>query len=41
LPSGAVFWPWQPGQSEPFLLAAAYGMGAAALLLLGRMRAAS
>jgi adenine/guanine/hypoxanthine permease len=41
LPSGAVFWPWRAGQSEPMLLAAAYGIGAAVLLLLARRREAA
>ena len=41
LPSGAVFWPWRAGQSEPMLLATAYGIGAAVLLLLARRREAA
>jgi AGZA family xanthine/uracil permease-like MFS transporter len=40
LPSGALFWPWAAGQREPMVLAAAYGVGAGLLMLLGRTRAA-
>ena len=40
LPSGALFWPWAAGQREPIVLAAAYGVGAGLLMLLGRTRAA-
>jgi AGZA family xanthine/uracil permease-like MFS transporter len=40
LPSGALFWPWAAGRSEPVVLAAAYGVGAGLLTLVGRMRAA-
>jgi adenine/guanine/hypoxanthine permease len=40
LPSGALFWPWAAGQREPMVLAAAYGVGAGLLILLGRPRAA-
>jgi AGZA family xanthine/uracil permease-like MFS transporter len=35
LSSGALFWPWRVGQSEPVILAAAYAMGAGVLVLLG------
>lgn len=41
LPSGALFWPWRPGQGGSMALAAAYVVGAGLLLLLGRIRAAS
>jgi AGZA family xanthine/uracil permease-like MFS transporter len=34
LPSGAVFWPWASPSRAPLLLAAAYGLGAAVLLML-------
>ena len=40
LPSGALFWPWAAGEREPAVLAAAYGVGAGLLMLLGRGRAA-
>jgi AGZA family xanthine/uracil permease-like MFS transporter len=38
LPSGALFWPWAVRQGEPGVLAAAYGVGAGLLMLLGRAR---
>jgi AGZA family xanthine/uracil permease-like MFS transporter len=36
LPDGAVFWPWAVSSGAPHTLAAAYGVAASALLLLGR-----
>jgi len=36
LPDGAVFWPWAVASSTPHTLAAAYGVAAAVLILLGR-----
>lgn len=36
LPDGAVFWPWAVASVTPHTLAAAYGVAAALLLLLGR-----
>lgn len=41
LPSGALFWPGGAGQRGPTVLAAAYVVGAALLLLLGKARATS
>jgi AGZA family xanthine/uracil permease-like MFS transporter len=39
LPDGAVFWPWAVASTTPHTLAAAYGVAAALLLLLGRREA--
>ncbi len=36
LPGGAVFWPWAVASAMPHALAAAYGVAASLLLLLGR-----
>jgi AGZA family xanthine/uracil permease-like MFS transporter len=36
LPDGAVFWPWAVASGTPHALAAAYGVAASLLLLLGR-----
>ena len=36
LPGGAVFWPWEVASGAPHALAAAYGVAASLLLLLGR-----
>ncbi len=36
LPGGAVFWPWAVASEIPHALAAAYGVAASLLLLLGR-----
>jgi AGZA family xanthine/uracil permease-like MFS transporter len=36
LPGGAVFWPWAVASGTPHALAAAYGVAASLLLLLGR-----
>jgi AGZA family xanthine/uracil permease-like MFS transporter len=36
LPDGAVFWPWAVASGTPHVLAAAYGVAASLLLLLGR-----
>jgi adenine/guanine/hypoxanthine permease len=36
LPGGAVFWPWAVASGMPHALAAAYGVAASLLLLLGR-----
>jgi hypothetical protein len=36
LPDGAVFWPWAVASATPHTLAAAYGVAAGVLLLLGR-----
>jgi AGZA family xanthine/uracil permease-like MFS transporter len=36
LPGGAVFWPWAVASGTPHALAAAYGLAASLLLLLGR-----
>ena len=41
LPSGAVFWPWAAPGPAPATLAAAYGLSAAALLLIGEVSAAA
>ncbi|HEU4438890.1 MAG TPA: MFS transporter [Methylomirabilota bacterium] len=35
LPDGAVFWPWAVASATPVIVAAGYGVAAAALLLLG------
>jgi AGZA family xanthine/uracil permease-like MFS transporter len=39
LPDGAVFWPWTVESGTPHTLAAAYGVAASLLLLLGRREA--
>jgi AGZA family xanthine/uracil permease-like MFS transporter len=39
LPGGAVFWPWAVASGTPHALAAAYGVAASLLLLLGRREA--
>ena len=36
LPGGAVFWPWAVASGTPHAVAAAYGVAASVLLLLGR-----
>ncbi|MGH7366195.1 MAG: MFS transporter, partial [Candidatus Rokuibacteriota bacterium] len=40
-PDGAVFWPWAVASGTPHALAAAYGVSASVLLLLGRREASS
>jgi AGZA family xanthine/uracil permease-like MFS transporter len=39
LPDGSVFWPWAVASAMPHTLAAAYGVAAGLLLLLGRREA--